>query len=285
MADYYETLGVKKGASAAEIKSAYRKLALKWHPDKNKAPEAATKFKEINNAYSVLSDEKKKQMYDQVGHTAYTQGGGAQGFGGGASGFGGQGPFQYYSNMGGQEVNFDFGGMDPFDIFEQFFGGSGGFGGQQRARRNIYEMQITWDEAMKGVTKSAVIGGKERKIKVPAGVDNGSRIRFPDFDIVTRVQPHATFKRDGQDVYVEEHISYPQAVLGDTIEVKTIDDSVKLKIRPGTQHGHAVRLREKGIPFPNSKRRGDQYVVFKIEVPEKLSGKAKKLVEELQKEL
>lgn len=285
MKDFYEVLGVSKSATAAEIKSAYRKLALQWHPDKNKSPEAEAKFKEINNAYSVLSDEKKRQMYDQVGHASYTQSGGASGFGG--SGFGGQqGGFRYYTNMGGQDFNFDFGGVDPFDIFEQFFGGASPFGSAGRqTRTNIYEMQITFDEAVKGVTKSAVIGGKERKIKVPAGVDNGSRIRFTDFDIQVRVQPHPFFKRDGQDVYVEKTISFPQAVLGDTIEVKTIDDSVKLKVRPGTQNDQAVRLREKGIPYPNSKQRGDQYVIFKVEVPEKLSGKAKKLIEELKKEL
>jgi DnaJ-class molecular chaperone len=283
MADYYETLGVSKTATAAEIKSAYRKLALKWHPDKNKTPEAESKFKEINNAYSVLSDEKKKQMYDQVGHAAYTRSGGASGFGGGASGFGGQqGAYQYYSNMNGQD--FDFGGVDPFDIFEQFFGGGSPFGGRQ-TRRNIYEMQITFDEAVKGVTKKAVIAGKERQIKVPAGVDNGSRIRFTDFDIQVRVTPHPFFKREGQDVYVEKSISFPQAVLGDTVEVKTITDSVKLKVRPGTQSGQAVRLKEKGIPYPNSKQKGDQYVIFKVDIPEKISGKAKKLMEELQKEL
>ncbi|HRN70664.1 MAG TPA: DnaJ C-terminal domain-containing protein [Candidatus Woesebacteria bacterium] len=282
MKDFYEVLGVSKNATAAEIKSAYRKLALKWHPDKNKEPEAEAKFKEINNAYSVLSDEKKRQMYDQMGHNTYTRTGG-QGFGG-ASGFGGQDPFSYYSNMGGQSVNFDFGGVDPFDIFEQFFGGGSPFGGRQ-TRRNIYEMQITFDEAVKGVTKSAVIAGKERKIKVPAGVDTGSRIRFTDFDIQVRVQPHPFFKRDGQDIYVEKTISFPQAVLGDTIEVKTIDDSVKLKVRPGTQNNQAVRLKEKGVPYPNSKQRGDQYVICKVEIPEKLSGKAKKLIEELKKEL
>lgn len=283
MADYYETLGVSKTATAAEIKSAYRKLALKWHPDKNKTPEAEAKFKEINNAYSVLSDEKKKQMYDQVGHAAYTRSGGASGFGGGASGFGGQGgAYQYYTNMNGQD--FDFGGVDPFDIFEQFFGGGSPFGGRQ-TRRNIYEMQITFDEAVKGVTKKAVIAGKERQIKVPAGVDNGSRIRFTDFDIQVRVTPHPFFKREGQDVYVEKTISIPQAVLGDTVEVKTITDSVKLKVRPGTQSGQAVRLKEKGIPYPNSKQKGDQYVIFKVDIPEKISGKAKKLMEELQKEL
>lgn len=282
MKDFYEVLGVSKTATAAEIKSAYRKLALQWHPDKNKSPEAEAKFKEINNAYSVLSDEKKKQMYDQMGHSTYTRTGG-QGFGGGG-GFGGQDPFSYYSNMGGQSVNFDFGGVDPFDIFEQFFGGGSPFGGRQ-TRRNIYEMQLTFDEAVKGVTKTAVIAGKERKIKVPAGVDTGSRIRFTDFDIQVRVQKHPFFKRDGQDIYVEKTISFPQAVLGDTVEVKTIDDSVKLKVRPGTQNDSAVRLKDKGIPYPNSKQRGDQYVIFKVEVPEKVSGKAKKLIEELQKEL
>ncbi len=281
MKDFYEVLGVSKSATAAEIKSAYRKLALQWHPDKNKSPEAEAKFKEINNAYSVLSDEKKRQMYDQVGHQRYNQTGGASGFGG--SGFGGQqGPFSYYSNMGGQDVNFDFGGVDPFDIFEQFFGGGGG---RRQTRRNIYEMQLTFDEAVKGVTKTAVIGGKERKIKVPAGVDSGSRIRFTDFDIQVRVQSHPFFKREGQDVYVEKTISFPQAALGDTVEVRTIDDSVKLKVRPGTQTNQAVRLKDKGIPYPNSKQRGDQYVVFKVEIPEKLSGKAKKLIEELKKEL
>ncbi len=278
MKDFYEVLGVSKNASAAEIKSAYRKLALQWHPDKNKSPEAEAKFKEINNAYSVLSDEKKRQMYDQVGHQRYNQTGGPSSAGGG---FGGQDPFSYYSNMGGQSVNFDFGGVDPFDIFEQFFGG----GGQRQTRRNIYEMQLTFDEAVKGVTKTAVIAGKERKIKVPAGVDSGSRIRFTDFDIQVRVQAHPFFKREGQDVYIEKTISFPQAALGDTIEVRTIDDSVKLKVRPGTQTNQAVRLKDKGIPYPNSKQRGDQYVVFKVEIPEKLSGKAKKLIEELKKEL
>ena len=112
MKDYYEVLGVSKTASAAEIKSAYRKLALKWHPDRNKSSESEEKFKQINQAYQVLSDPKKKELYDQVGHGAYTQRGGG---GGGYSSQ--QGPFHYYTNMGGQGVEFDFGGMDPFYIF------------------------------------------------------------------------------------------------------------------------------------------------------------------------
>lgn len=284
MKDFYEILGVSKTASAAEIKSAYRKLALKWHPDRNKTQEAEAKFKEINNAYSVLSDPQKRATYDQVGHSAYNQQGNS---GGAQGGWGQQGPFSYYSNMGGQgqNVEFDFGGMDPFDIFEQFFGFRSPQGGGRTTRRNIYEIQLTFDEAVKGVTKTAVITGKERTIKVPAGVDNGSRIRFSDFDIQVRVLPSPIFRREGQDVYVEKEISFPQAALGDTIDVRTIDDSVKLKVRPGTESGTAVRLGGKGIPVPNSKDRGDQYVIFKVNVPEHVSGKARKLIEELRNEL
>ncbi len=284
MKDFYEILGVSKTASPAEIKSAYRKLALQWHPDRNKDPGAEAKFKEINNAYGVLSDPQKRQTYDQVGHGAYNQQGGAAG---GAGAWGQQGPFRYYTNTGGQGqgVEFDFGGVDPFDIFEEFFGFRSPHGGGRRSRRNTYEMQLTFDEAVKGITKTAVISGKERTIKVPAGVDTGSRIRFSDFDIQVRVLPHPSFKREGQDVYVEKEITYPQAVLGDTVEVRTVDDSVKLKVRPGSQSGTTVRLKGKGIPVPNSHERGDQYVIFKVDVPENINGKARKLIEELAREL
>ncbi|MFA9288923.1 MAG: DnaJ C-terminal domain-containing protein [Weeksellaceae bacterium] len=286
MKDYYEVLGVKRGATAAEIKSAYRKQALEWHPDRNKAPEANDRFKQINEAYQVLSDAQKKQTYDQVGHDAYTRGNMGSASGGGApgAGYGQQGPFSYST----QGFDFDFGGADPFDIFEQFFGGRSPFGsagGRARPRRNIYEMTISFDEAVHGVEKTTVIEGKEKKIKVPAGVDDNMRIRFQDFDVLVHVRPSPTFKREGQDIYVEKQISYAQAVLGDVIDVKTIDDSVKIKVRPGTESGSMIRLKEKGVPYPNTKRRGDQYVVIKIHVPEKVSGKAKKILEELKKEL
>ena len=110
-------------------------------------------------------------------------------------------------------------------------------------------------------------------------------MRFSDFDIQVRVLPSHMFKREGQDVYLEKEITYPQAVLGDTVDVVTIDDSVKLKVRPGTESGTAVRLKGKGIPVPNSRDRGDQYVVFKINVPDNINAKAKKLIEELRNEL
>ncbi len=282
MKDYYETLGISKNATQKEIKSAYRKLALKWHPDRNKEPDAEKKFKEINQAYGVLSDEKKRQMYDQMGHQAYTSGGARA-----SGGPGGQGPFggqYYYTNMGGQGFDFDFGGMDPFDIFEQFFGARSPYG-SQRQTRSVYQMNLSFDEAVKGVTKSTVINGKEHKIKVPAGVDSGSRIRFSEFDVVVEVKPDPRFKRQGQDIITEQEISFPQAALGDVVTIKTIDDEVKLKIKPGTQSGMTVRLREKGMPYPNSKQRGDHYVVYKIKTPTKLSGKAKNLIEELKSEL
>jgi len=283
MNDYYSILGVSKNATQKEIKSAYRKLALKWHPDRNKEAGAEEKFKQINQAYGVLSDEKKRQMYDQMGHQGYTSGG-ARAAGGPA---GGQGPFggqYYYSNMGGQGFDFDFGGMDPFDIFEQFFGARSPYG-SQRKPRSVYQMNIDFSDAVKGVTKTTVINGKEHTIKVPAGVDTGSRIRFSEFDVVVEVRPDSHFKRQGQDIITEHEISFPQAVLGDVVKVKTIDDEVKLKIKPGTESGTTVRLREKGMPYPNSKKRGDHYVVYKIKTPTKLSGKAKKLVEELKSEL
>ena len=229
----------------------------------------------------MLSDPKKKELYDQVGHGAYTQRGGG---GGGYSSQ--QGPFHYYTNMGGQGVEFDFGGMDPFDIFEQFFGSRSPFGESgRRTRRNLYEMQLSFDEAVHGTEKSTVINGKQKDIKVPAGVHDGSRIRFNDFDVVVRVRPHSEFKREGQDIYFEQEISISQAALGDVIEVKTIDEPIKVRIRPGTQSGTAIRLRGRGVADPNSRQRGDQYVVFKVKIPEHLSGKAKQLFEELKNEL
>lgn len=288
MATYYETLGVAKGASDAEIKSSYRKKALEWHPDRNKTAGAADKFKEINRAYEVLSDKSKREMYDQVGHDGYTKSGGAGTPGGAGYGYQ-QGPFSYqYSSSGGNPfdgVNVDFGGSDPFEVFEQFFGFQSPFGASQRRKpRALYQISLTFDEAIRGIERNYKIEGKDRSIKIPAGVDDGMRIRFNDFDVQVRVGRHDFFKRDGQDIYYEKPITYPQAALGDTVEVPTLSKPIKLKVRPGTVHGTLVRLKSGGIPFPNSSRRGDMYVLYKIHVPSKVSGKSKKLLEELMKE-
>jgi len=288
MVDYYELLGVNKNASDQEIKSAYRKQALKWHPDRNKSSEATDKFKEINKAFEVLSNPQKKQMYDQYGHDAFERGGFGSASGGQQQSYQ-QGPFSYtYSSSGGNPFEgADFGGFsDPFEIFEQFFGFQSPFQrGGRKARRDVYELGLTFEEAVHGTEKTTVIKGDKKVIKIPAGVDDGNRIRFADFDVQVSVRPHQYFKREGQDVYLEKEISYPLAVLGGAVNVLTVDGSVNLKVRPGTPSGSTVRLRGQGIVYPNSARRGDQYVIYRIKVPDRVSAKAKKLLEELKEEI
>ena len=144
---------------------------------------------------------------------------------------------------------------------------------------------LSFDEAVHGVEKETVIKGERKTIKIPAGVDNGNRIRFSNFDLQVKVRPHPYFKREGQDIILEKEISYPLAILGGVVEVPTIDQSIKLKVRSGTKPGTALRLKGQGVPYPNSSRRGDQYVIFKINIPERISGKGKKLLEELEREL
>lgn len=290
MVDYYEVLGVSKNASLDEIKAAYRKQALKWHPDRNKSPEASEKFKEINKAFEVLSDPKKREIYDQYGEAAFRPGGFGATAGGAQTYTYRQGPFTYtYTTSGeGMPFDFDFGGFsDPFEIFEQFFGFQSPFSQRTRRqpRREVYQVELSFDEAVHGTKKETVIKGEHKTIKIPAGVDNGSRIRFSDFDLQVKVAPHPFFKRDGQDIYYEKEISYPTAVLGGVVEVPTIDGAVKLRVRPGTQSGTTVRLRGQGVVYPHSSRRGDQYVVFRLKVPERVSFKAKKLLQELEREI
>jgi len=285
--DYYEILGVPRNATLEEIKAAYRKQALKWHPDRNKSPEATERFKEINKAFEVLSDPKKRAIYDQYGEAAFERGGSAN-----SSGFEGgfyqQGPFRVYTNFGGDfsDFGFDFEGFsDPFEIFEQFFGFQSPFSKARRQRREVFETTLTFDEAVKGTTKNVIIRGENKTIKIPVGVDEGTRIRFSDFDLIIHIKPHPYFKREGQDIYFEKEISYPLAVLGGIVSVPTIEGEIKLKVRPGTKEGMMVRLKGKGIVYPNSSRKGDQYVVFRIKIPERVSSKAKKLLQELEKEL
>lgn len=282
--DYYETLGVSKNASADELKKAYRKQALEWHPDRHKEnkEEAEKRFKLINEAYQVLSDPQKKAAYDQFGHAAFSPGGGMGGsnpFAGGNP-FGGGGPFTYaYRSTNGQNPFSDFG--DPFDIFEQFFGGGFGQRVQQKPR---YGIAIDFMEAVHGVEKEVSIDGKKKKIKIPPGVDEGSRIRFDTFDLVVSVKPHTIFEREGSDIYVSVAIPFSVAVLGGEIKVPTIEGNLKLKIRAGTQPGTMMRLRERGIPHLQGKGKGDEYVRLMVSVPEKLNSSQKKLIEELQRE-
>lgn len=277
--DYYEVLGLEKSASEAEIKSAYRKLALQWHPDKNqdKKAEAEAKFKEINEAYQVLSDTKKRATYDQFGHSAFDP---ASGMGGNpfTGGFQ-QGPFtwSYSTSGGGQPFGVDF--TDPFEIFEQFFGGGFGRAGKPHPR---YALTIEFMEAIRGVAKEVTIEGKKHTIKVPAGANDGTRLRFTDFDVTIEVRAHPRFRRDGADLFLDQPISYSLATLGGTTEVETVEQKLKLKVRPGTASHTMVRLRGEGAPHLRHRGKGDLYVRLIVQVPEKLTREQQQSLRRLQ---
>ncbi|HSV94492.1 MAG TPA: J domain-containing protein [Spirochaetia bacterium] len=279
--DYYDILGVSKSATAAEIKSAYRKLALKWHPDRNKENDAHEKFKEINEAYEVLSNPEKKAKFDQFGHAAFGNGGGFNPNGGAGN------PFGSYYQAGGN-INFEdlFGGAggfsDPFDIFSGFFGG--GFGGQRRPQKTHYSLKIDFDEAVHGAEKSIVHQGKEYTIKIPAGADEGTTIRYSDFDISFDVRPSKIFKREGSNVIVNHEIPFTLAILGGDTVIPTLDGELKIKVRPGTQPESAIRLTGKGVKHLRGNQHGDLYIRYVIKFPTRLSGKQKDLLKKFEAE-
>jgi len=282
--DFYEIIGVSKNATKDEIKTAYRKLALKNHPDRNKESDAEEKFKEINEAYEVLNNSEKKSAYDQFGHAAFE--GGRTGPFGGATHTSQNGPFNFtYTSTSGDNSfggsDFSFGGFsNPFDIFEQFFGSAG-------ASRNpglpTYKIQIDFLEAVNGVEKEVEIEGKKKKIKIPAGVDDGQRIKFSDFILYIDVLDNDTFKRDGNDVFITIPISFTQASLGENIEVPGLDgNKIKIKVKAGTQPNTLLRLRGKGIPYINNRARGDFYIRFIVKIPTRLTRQQKQMIKELE---
>jgi len=303
--DYYETLGVSKNASDEEIKRGYKRLAKEFHPDVAKdKTKAEEKFKEINEAYQILSDSQKRKQYDQFGHSATA--GGAQGAGWNpfSQGQGGSwGPFTYsYSQGGSQGFDFD-GGIDPFDVFEQVFGFRG-YGNGQRTRKGksfSYSLQISFIDSLKGCEKEISINGKRLKIKIPAGIHDGAQIKYAgegepahqgsiagDLFLTIRVPKHLNMERDENfNCYSQIKISFPQAALGDNVDVESIDPNsangiktIKLKIPAGTQHDTTFRISGQGFPIMRGHGRGDHFVLVKVVVPTHLSREQRKILEQ-----
>lgn len=287
--DYYEVLGVGKNASDDEIKKAYRKLAVKYHPDKNPGDkEAEEKFKEVSEAHDVLSDKQKRARYDQFGHAGV---GGA-----GASG----NPFQNGNfNFNGQSFNFDFGGGGGL---EDLFGSLFGFGGGARrpARGADYRTTVTlnFDEAVFGTTKTVNADGNDLKVKIPAGIDDGMSIRLAgkggaapkggtkgDLYVYVRVKPHKHLTREGTIILSEVHVPMAEAALGTEIDVETIDGDVRMKVPAGTQSGTPFKLSGHGVPLMRSDGdRGPHIVTIIVDTPKNLTKRQRELLEELRGE-
>lgn len=286
--DYYEVLGVQKGASDDEIKKAFRKLAIKYHPDKNPGDkEAEAKFKEANEAYGVLSDKTKRARYDQFGHAGVGGAGGGNPFGGGAGGF----------NFNGQNFNFDFGGGGLDDILGSIFGFGGGFRGARRGRDYRTSVTIDFKDAIFGITKEVSVDGEQVKLKIPAGIYDGQQIRLSgkggpapeqggqrgDLYVEVRVRAHKHLTREGDLILSEVTVSMVEAVLGTEVDVETVDGPITMKVPAGTQPGTNFKLSGHGAPRLGGEERGPQIVTVNVEIPRNLSRKQKELMEEFAK--
>ena len=306
--DYYEVLGVKRGASADEIRSAYRKLARKYHPDANKAANAAGKFREATEAYDVLSDAEKRKTYDQYGHAGPGAGFGAGYPGADQAGRGGQGAgfdFSEFFGRGGRGGS-GFAGMSLDDILQALGGG------QRRTRRreprapqrgDDSQTHLTLDflQAIAGtstrirISRQAPDGSEQQEtieVKIPPGVKDGSKIRVRgkgalgdgsagDLYIIVDVRPHEYFRREGDDIYVSVPISITEAALGAKVDVPTLDGMSTVTVPPGSGSGRKLRLRGKGVPRGQAQA-GDLYVVIQIVPPPSLGEREKQLLTELQ---
>ena len=292
--DYYEVLGVSKNASDDEIKKAYRKLAVKYHPDRNPGDkEAEAKFKEINEAHEVLSDKQKRARYDQFGHAGV---GGASGGGFSGNPFGGANGF----NFNGQTFHFDF-GSGGGGIFDDILDGMFGFSGASRRPRRGADYQtsvtLTFEEAIFGTTKKISVDGTDLTVKIPAGIDDGMSVRLRgkggpapeggsepgDLYVRVRVKPHKSLTREGSIILSEQTISMVDAALGCEIEVETVDGTVTMKVPAGTQSGTPFKLSGHGVPFRADGDRGPHIVTVIVETPRNLSKKQKELLQEFDK--
>lgn len=304
--DYYKTLGVERSATEAEIKSAFRKLALKYHPDRNAGKkDAEEKFKEINEAYEVLSDVQKRARYDQLGESySHWQQRGAPGnfnWGDWASTPGGGVSF----NVGDLNDLFGRGGFS--DFFQQIFGGMGGRAGmrtdtQTQTRRAQQpasyqqEVQISFEEAYQGAERTVVVDGRRLQMKIPAGAKTGTKVRMSgagparpdgrptDLFLVIDVMPDPRFERKGDDLHTEITVDLYTAVLGGEARVQTPEGAVMLTIPSGTQQGQSFRLNGRGMPrLRTPGQRGDLIARVKVQIPKSLTQEQRKLFEQLAK--
>jgi curved DNA-binding protein len=290
--NYYDVLGVSRDASEKELKSAFRKQAKKYHPDANPGDTTAeARFKELNEAYEVLSDKQKREMYDRFGTIDPSQIPGAGGFGG----FGGQG------RPGGGFTNVDFGNGADFgdvsEILEQMFGRQstrrGGRGGEPRARVSYAidgqdmttAVGITLQEAYDGAVRLINKGDRTLRANIPAGAATGTRVRLTgegepgvnggkpgDLYLVIEVEPHPTFTREGDDLTADVRVDMFTALLGGEVEVPTLGRPIRMKIKPGTQSGRKLRVPGKGMPrLKQPSEHGDLYARVLITVPEHLT--------------
>jgi len=319
--DYYDVLGVKKTASEEEIKKAYRKLAMQHHPDRNPGnKQAEERFKEINEAYAVLSDQEKRRQYDQIGPSGFRQRFSQEDIFRGFDisdlfkdvGFSTNDVFSRIFGRGARGAKVRYGNME--DLFGQRggqaydFGGpfsAGGYESQrgmaQKGQDIQSELQLTFQEAAAGGEKKVRFpkGGRveEITVKIPPGIESGKKLRLAgkgmegvaggppgDLYLIVNVAEHSLFKREGSDLILDKEIKISEALLGTTVEVPTLEGSKFIKVPPGTQSHGKIRLKGFGLPRLKGGGKGDEYVRIIIKYPKSLNERQKKVAEELSRE-
>ncbi len=312
--DYYKVLGVSRDATADDIKKEYRKLAKKFHPDKNPGNvQAEKKFKEVNEAYEALSDPEKRKKYDQFGEN-YKQYQGGAGAGGSADDFfrqyrqGGGGGAQYQGDYGDMFGGAGGGGGGGFsDFFQNLFGGAAGGGGSRQygggARSRAHQGQdynakyeLTLEDAYTGVDTVVNVGNEKLKLKLRPGIRDAQKLRIkgkggpgagggPDGDLYLEVsvKPHPIFERKEDDLYRDMPISVPTAALGGKVTVPLLEGSISMNIAAGTNNGKVLRLKGKGMPIYGKEGAGDLYLTVRLQLPENLTQAELELFEQLRK--